>query len=196
VVAYHGCDQRLVEQVLISGERLNKSRNNFDWLGEGIYFWENSYQRALDFAGEQQRRGKVQKIAVLGAYLHLGRCFDLTDLWATQRLESYYHMLKESMDEPGFSMPENRPTGKDDHDLLLRNLDCAVINLAMADLDQRYAGAKQYYYQTVRGVFQEGLPAYPGARIHLKTHIQISVRDPSCVIGYFKPVQAEAIHDS
>ncbi|MBK9648990.1 MAG: hypothetical protein IPO67_28230 [Deltaproteobacteria bacterium] len=41
---------------------------------------------------------------------------------------------------------------------------------------------------TVRGVFVEGDEASPGARIHLKTHVQIAVRNPDCIIGYFKPV--------
>jgi hypothetical protein len=68
VVGYHGCDQSLVERVLISGELLNKSRNQFDWLGEGIYFWETGYQRALDFACEQQARG-LERICIWGVAL-------------------------------------------------------------------------------------------------------------------------------
>jgi len=43
------------------------------------------------------------------------------------------------------------------------------------------------FYQTVRGVFVEGAEAYPGAAIHTKTHVQIAVRDPACVLGYFLP---------
>ncbi len=43
------------------------------------------------------------------------------------------------------------------------------------------------YFQTVRGAFVEGDPVYEGARIHAKTHVQIAVRDPSCILGYFRP---------
>ena len=39
----------------------------------------------------------------------------------------------------------------------------------------------------MRGVFVEGEPAYPGARIHSRSHIQIAVRDPACILGYFLP---------
>ena len=36
-------------------------------------------------------------------------------------------------------------------------------------------------YQTVRGVFLEGKPAFAGSKIMLKSHIQIAVKDYSCV---------------
>jgi hypothetical protein len=42
-------------------------------------------------------------------------------------------------------------------------------------------------YQTVRGAFMEGTPVYPGAGIFEKTHIQIAVRDPDWILGYFRP---------
>ena len=44
-----------------------------------------------------------------------------------------------------------------------------------------------YHHQTVRGVFVEGEPAYEGAGIYTKTHIQIAVGDSSCILGYFLP---------
>ena len=42
-------------------------------------------------------------------------------------------------------------------------------------------------FHSVRGVFQEGEPAFNGAGIKLKSHIQIAVRDPRALIGYFRP---------
>jgi hypothetical protein len=98
-------------------------------------------------------------------------------------------MLLEELQSLNLPVPENRPARPGDHDLLLRNLDCSVINLCMRRMDRHYAGPEHVYYQTVRGVFVEGEPAYPGAKIHTKTHIQIAVRDTSCILGYFKPVQ-------
>ena len=44
-----------------------------------------------------------------------------------------------------------------------------------------------FAYQTVRGVFQGGEPAFTGAGIKLKSHIQIAVRDARAIIGYFRP---------
>jgi hypothetical protein len=42
-------------------------------------------------------------------------------------------------------------------------------------------------FQTVRGVFQEGAVAFSGSDIRKKSHIQVAVRDPACISGYFKP---------
>ncbi|MBV8643462.1 MAG: hypothetical protein JO225_06050 [Candidatus Eremiobacteraeota bacterium] len=62
------------------------------------------------------------------------------------------------------------------------NLDCAVIKRAhrIATNDPAIGSI-----QTVKGVFVEGEPAYPGADFREKTHIQIAVFDPSCIKGVF-----------
>lgn len=38
IIGYHGCDRALVEAVLLRRDKLKVSHNNYDWLGEGIYF--------------------------------------------------------------------------------------------------------------------------------------------------------------
>ncbi|MCG8423359.1 MAG: hypothetical protein MJE77_36125 [Proteobacteria bacterium] len=186
VVGYRGCDCRTAERVLLRGEHLRKSRNAYDWLGEGIYFWEHGYQRAAEFAQWKKTRGEIEDPVVIGAYIHLGRCFDLTDTWATSRLSDYYDLMRESFEQQERPMPQNRPAGVDDFDLVLRDLDCAVLNIALRMLDEK-VGAERTYFQTVRGAFVEGEPAYQGACIHAKTHVQISVREQSCILGYFQP---------
>jgi hypothetical protein len=125
---------------------------------------------------------------VIGAYIHLGRCFDLTDTNATAVLPPFYEVLRESLDAAGQPMPENRAAGENDFDLVLRDLDCAVLNLALQSFDDEGAESG-VTYQTVRGVFVEGDAIYDGARIHAKTHVQIAVRDPSCILGYFRPAE-------
>jgi hypothetical protein len=188
VVGYHGCDRRIVEDVLLRGGALQPSRNRWDWLGEGVYFWEGGYQRALEFAQWKQSRGELDEPVVLGAYIHLGRCFDLTDTWATDQLGQYYARLAAELRRVGEPLPRNRRARADDHDLLLRNLDCAVLNFCLTQLAAD-AGEDRDYFQTVRGVFVEGEPAYPGARIHARSHVQIAVRDPACILGYFLPAR-------
>lgn len=47
VIGFHGCDKSIVEKVLNGEEELIKSQNDYDWLGSGIYFWENNEARAL-----------------------------------------------------------------------------------------------------------------------------------------------------
>ena len=67
-------------------------------------------------------------------------------------------------------------------DKVLRFLDCAVIKFSLdklAELDT--------VYHTVRGVFVEGGEAFPGAGIRLKSHVQVAIREPRCILGFFRP---------
>jgi hypothetical protein len=54
VLGFHGCDSTVFERVLYGHEDLEISHNSYDWLGSGIYFWENSFQRAYDWAVEKK----------------------------------------------------------------------------------------------------------------------------------------------
>ena len=134
VVGYHGCDQAVARSVLLGEDQLVASRNPWDWLGEGVYFWENSRRRALQFAIEQRDRGKFDEPAVLGAYIHLGRCFDLTDTDATAKLSGFYEDYLIAMGAIGQKPASNKPGGGSGDDLLLRDLDCAVLNLGLRNL--------------------------------------------------------------
>jgi hypothetical protein len=113
VVGYHGCGRATVERVLLllEHESLEPSNNTYDWLGRGIYFWEHGYKRALEFAEWKEKRGDLTEPTVLGAYIHLGRCFDLTDTEATQSLRAYYERLESVLAESGEPMPQNRKGG-------------------------------------------------------------------------------------
>ncbi|MCC8028629.1 MAG: hypothetical protein LIO75_02320 [Lachnospiraceae bacterium] len=53
VLGFHGCRQDIFENVIYHGERLKASSNAYDWLGHGIYFWEQNYQRAYEWAGNR-----------------------------------------------------------------------------------------------------------------------------------------------
>ena len=43
VLGFHGCSKDTFDAVIQNGQHLKKSENDYDWLGNGIYFWENSY---------------------------------------------------------------------------------------------------------------------------------------------------------
>jgi len=55
-VGYHGCDRGLVERVVAGKDELKPSQNDWDWLGHGVYFWEDSCARALRWAEVETRR--------------------------------------------------------------------------------------------------------------------------------------------
>ena len=46
IIGFHGCDKNTYENVLYKHEVLRPSHNSYDWLGNGVYFWENSLARA------------------------------------------------------------------------------------------------------------------------------------------------------
>jgi hypothetical protein len=196
VIGYHGCDRSLMESVLLLDEALQPSNNRYDWLGRGTYFWEHGPHRAWSFAGWKHSRGEIKTPAVLGAYIHLGRCFDLTDIQATSLLSAYHLTLEQLLRRTGQTLPHNRPAGPSDFDLVLRFRDCAVINYTLEAIDEHEASAGGIYYQTVRGVFIEGTPAFSGSAIHTHTHTQIAVRDPRCILGFFKPRPESYIQDT
>lgn len=176
VVGYHGCERRLAHALLtgkIPIAEWNKSENAYDWLGEGIYFWEHSPTRALRWATERFKR----RADVIGAVIQLGTCFDLLDEKITTLLARSYPQLVASYAAVGKPLPTNRGT-----EWKLRELDCAVINDCI-----RRVGLRQYSFDTVRGAFLEGPPIFPGTAISAETHIQIAVRNQDCILGVFRP---------
>ncbi|MBC7604602.1 MAG: hypothetical protein H7255_18335 [Ramlibacter sp.] len=188
VLGFHGTDEATVKRVLNSARRdLRPSLNNYDWLGDGIYFWENDPARALSFIHEKMSRlGDKRKPAVIGAVIDFGLCMNLVDQASIQELSAAYKDLKSDYATVGLALPENK--GRTD-DLLFRHLDKAVFDQVH---ELRELGELPPY-QTVRSPFLEGEPLYPNTFFHAKTHIQIAVRDPACIKGYFLPRGALSI---
>lgn len=184
MIGFHGCDQSVVDKVVSGKENLLASTNDYDWLGNGIYFWENNDARALQWAQELSKRkgSSIKEPAVIGAIIDLGYCLDLTDSICLEELKLGYETLVALHKEVGKPLPKNTNIGSST-DLLLRKLDCAVIE-TMHQLN-RYANKRAY--DSVRGVFWEGKPLYPNAGFAEKNHIQICVCNPNCIKGYFLP---------
>ena len=100
VYGFHGCDRRIGEAVLSSHVRhLKPSVNDYDWLGHGIYFWEASPERALQFARDAQgrrkiSRGKMRYPYVVGAAIELGNCLNLLDQAGLMEMRAAHQVLK------------------------------------------------------------------------------------------------------
>jgi len=176
IVGYHGCPRSFADAVLLGKAPIadwQKSQNSYDWLGEGIYFWEHSPARALRWATDRFRK----KAAVIGALIQIGACFDLLDESTTSLLAASYPRFVEYFTDAGQPLPVN----KGQHQKL-RELDCAVINQCLERLTNR-----GFAFDTVRGAFLEGPPIFPGTTISAETHIQIAVRNVDCILGVFRP---------
>lgn len=180
VIGFHGCDQSILEKVLYKHERLCGSKNPYDWLGNGMYFWEGNYQRAVEWA---QTHRKTKNPAVIGAVIDLGNCLNLTDNKSIDIVKAGYKLLLEHCKTLSLDVPRNKNL-KDNTDLLIRDLDCAVIET----IHVYNATHNKEPYDSVRGVFVEGGEIYPNSGFRDKTHIQICVRNPNCIKGYFYPL--------
>lgn len=186
VLAFHGCDQSIVEDVLIGNAVLKNSKNAYDWLGNGIYFWDNSPARASEFATSLSKRlnakNKIVTPAVIGAVINLGFCLDLLDYKNLILVRDAYNLLAATCKALGVAIPVNSKP-KNSKDLLIRDLDCAVFET----LHQFRKQHKMLPFDSVRGVFWEGDELYPNSGFREKDHIQICIRNPNCIKGYFTP---------
>lgn len=192
VLGFHGCDRGVAERVLSGKDNLKQSENDYDWLGHGIYFWEGNPQRALHYAKHLKQnphlsKSRVKPEAVVGAIIDLGNCLNLLEAESLQILTSSFTSIWKFAENSGSSLPENVKPLDEEEDVLIRRLDCAVIQMTHTLYDD--IGKKPF--NTVRGVFWEGKELYPNAGFREKNHIQICVRNLNCIKGYFHPRKAD-----
>lgn len=180
VLAYHGCDRAIARNVLDNEANLILSENHYDWLGPGIYFWVDSPIHALAWAMEKKNRGSLKNPYVIGAYITLGNCLNLTDLDALQEVKEAYAVLQETSVLSGQPLPANRKKAPDGTHIF-RDLDCRVIQT----LHQLRKDKGRTPYDTVLGVFEEGGALFEGSALREKTHIQIAVLNRLAIINYF-----------
>jgi hypothetical protein len=188
VFGFHGCDKTVAERVLgdAGKQHLKRSTNRHDWLGNGIYFWESSPQRAMEWAefvrdNPEVSSGKVENPAVVGAIIDLGYCGMLHDRAFLDELREAHDLLTQAHKSAGVPLPIN----SGGPDKARRQLDCAVIEYLHTLRDQQ--GLNRY--ATIRSVFSEGGALYPGATFTKKSHIQLVVREEQCIRGYFRPIE-------
>jgi len=203
VVGYHACQRDHADVILRDRNAWQPSRNAYDWLGDGIYFWENNLRRAREWA-----RDVIQgPSAILRAEIDLGRCLDLAETEFLREIEETHRRLLRVYRENGWKLPQNRDVPRGSRtvrwtirwldqlntslyrmlgvefrrfrDQKLRYLDRLVIGRFLEELDSRFSTVQKI--QTVRCPFEEGDPIFPGSAILDQTHVQIAVRDPTCI---------------
>jgi len=192
VIGFHGCERAIRDQLLNKPNEIIYSRQPYDWLGHGMYFWENNYTRALQWAEDKMKRGAIKIPALIGAVIYLGYCCDLLDAKYIQRLKNHYKAMTEMYRASEKEMPQNKDLLHDKHkDKILRELDYAVIEFmhstAVPSNSHEKAFIENKALDSTRAVFTEGGPAFEGAGLFEKSHIQICIRNPNCILGFFLP---------
>jgi hypothetical protein len=115
---------------------------------------------------------------VVGAVVEPGLCLDLSTQSGIAHVRDAHKSLVQTYEAAGSRLPENSGGS----DLLLRKLDCAVIQM----LHDIRRSKRQDPIDTVSGIFIEGDPIYEDSGFHEKTHIQICVRNPNVIKGVFR----------
>ena len=159
----HGTSRAVAEIVLRDSFVI--SRNVYDWLGDGVYFFQDAPNRAWEWA--RQRYGEDG--VVIRSVIRLDDCLDLLDIKANDLLVETYNELVEIARQTGAPLPRQTAGA--------HRLDRVVVNLAA----EFAATPNGMTIPAVRGVFSEGSPVYPSSAILDRAHVQIAVRDPSLI---------------
>ena len=124
VYGFHGCDESIKNDILHEKGFFSQSHNNYDWLGNGIYFWENDPKRAMEFAEDaknnpKQSRGKIKRPAVIGALIDLGYCLNLLDRHFINLVEFANDIFVLRMKRLNKDIPQNKIKVKDVLEIVL-----------------------------------------------------------------------------
>lgn len=194
-IGYHGCDAEVASLLLNERTKFLVSDQVYEWLGNGMYFWENNMKRGLDWAWQKYEKNYIKRPAVVGALLDLRNCCDFSDQRYLDLFKSYHQDMVENRVIQGRDMPVNyAPKGTLQKDMVARNLDCAVVEYMHEEMKwlHDFGVPEKFNHKTkpfdsVRGLFTEGQPVFKGSGIYHKSHIQICIRNPECIVGFFLP---------
>lgn len=168
VIAYHGTAIRKADRIRAEGFR--PSDNPYDWLGDGVYFWERGPGRAWQWACDLYGTADA---CVVKARVPLADCLDLTDIDGVELLRPFYDRFYAARGEQVVRALRQRGGA--------RRVDSAVINFAIDTLEE-----DGLTISVVRAAFPEGEPLWrppdmdPSGLLD-RTHVQLAVRNPSIV---------------
>ncbi len=180
ITGFHSCDRKVGLKILNGETQLIASNNAWDWLGPGVYFWEQNPNRALEYAvdsalGKQKNKWPIKTPFVIGAIIELGNCLNLLEPTSISILKDAHASLEKIALKSGDSLPKNNGAN--------RKLDCSVIKY----LHQSNITNGLHAYDTIRCAFVEGNPIYPNSNFTERLHIEICVLRPELIKGYFLP---------
>lgn len=179
ILGYHGCSASLANALLSGREKhLYPSTGPYEWLGDGIYCWEDSYERALEWAKQHLPKGR--KPAVVGVLIKPGNCLDLLDASEIDMLCDFAANLESLYELAAKPLPQNKG--------LCHEYDCMLINRYQQYVRQNRGRG----YDTVRAAFMEGHRINEAGHSALfeRAHVQWAICNVESIVGYFRPVPA------
>jgi hypothetical protein len=164
VYGYHGTSRVRAKSIIENGFRL--SDRGYDWLGPGVYFWQDAPQRALEWAMKYHPDDPV--VIRSSILFEEGKTMDLLDTRWFPSLSERYADYVASFLESELRIPEQDPNQSKKH-----YLDHSFLDYISLIINRCSPGR----ISVIRAAFTEGNPIYLNSAIHDLSHVQISVRD-------------------
>jgi hypothetical protein len=195
-IGYHGTTLAAAVRILMrvdTNEYWLRSRNEYDWLGDGIYFFQDAPLRALLYAEKKASSQAGEEPAIIAARFKLETCLDLLDVGATNYLRKIHEASSEADQPP---LPSQRRIsilhkprenivvgrGRSTRITLARRhlLDRVIVNRTVMAVQQKF----RRKVDAVRCAFVDGRPPYPTSWLYDLAHVQVCVRSVrKCLIG-------------
>lgn len=61
ILGFHGCEKSEQQKLISDSSYVRISDESFDWLGHGMYFWENNPERAMLWAKQKKKAGTLKE---------------------------------------------------------------------------------------------------------------------------------------
>jgi hypothetical protein len=165
VHGYHGTSQTKAINILKNG--FLASDNDYDWLGTGIYFFQDAPVRAKQWATQQHPNNP----AVICALIQLENCIDLFDVGWQPALKNMYNLFIERHKLLNLPLPKQSP-----HSSKAHRLDCAFLNFV-----HEFILRQGRSIDSIRATFIEGERLFPNSAIFDLAHVQIAIRNPALI---------------
>jgi hypothetical protein len=166
VYGYHGTSRDSANSILQGG--FTPSNSGHDWLGPGIYFWQDAPERAWEWAQKYESPTVIQSQIVF----EQEEAMDLLDRKWFNILSQYYPTFVNQWPVKEIPLPAQDPTRSKKH-----KLDDAYLEYIGSFLEDN----KICRVSLIRAAFTEGSPIYDSSALYDLSHVQISVRDPRCI---------------
>ncbi len=162
VTGYHGTTRKFAEEIL--SDDFVASVNEWDWLGHGVYFWQDAPLRAYQWA-ERQIEGPDPPV-VVAARIRLDGFVDLLDQRGMSILQEFAQGYQRLYAQRRLSNVRGA-----------NRLDCAVFNFTTGMLSSLGIEVNGY-----RAACVEGGPLTPGSPIFELSHVQIVVANRNAIL--------------
>jgi hypothetical protein len=146
----------------VLSEGFRARQNPYDWLGDGVYFWQDAPLRAMEWAVRTFGGDAV----VIEARIQVRDFINLLDVEWMSWLADVHDLYLDELKKSGEPLPVQTDGA--------HRLDRAVINFGISILE-----ASGITVRGVIGAFREGRPVFANSALFSQSHVQIAVRDLS-----------------